>query len=199
MTSDKTNLSKYVMLGAVVFVSLLTIVSLTQQPPTPGPSAIQANEQAQEQAFLSSGLSTDTGKSLIDLDLVLSGGPPKDGIPAINIPTFTGISSASSNLADDTLGLLVTADDDERFYPYNILVWHEIVNDTVGGIPVSVTFCPLCGSGIVYERVVNGQEVLFGVSGRLYESNLLMYDSATESLWSQIEGRAVIGSLARAC
>jgi Protein of unknown function (DUF3179) len=85
---------------------------------------------------------------------------------------------------------------DARAYPVQSLMWHEIVNDTVGGTPVSVTYCPLCNSGLVFERVVNGRVLDFGTSGKLYKSDLVMYDRQTDSLWAQLEGRAIVGSLA---
>lgn len=138
-------------------------------------------------------LKTDTNNAIINLDKVLSGGPSKDRIPSIDDPKFTSIKDVSSNVKDDTLGILYEGDSTVRYYPYNILVWHEIVNDTVDGIPINISFCPLCGSAIGYSRVVDGETLEFGVSGLLYESNLLMYDRKTESLWSQIEGRAVVG------
>lgn len=137
------------------------------------------------------GFKTDTSKSLIDINSVLPGGPGKDGIPAINNPSF--IDLVNGGIDDDELGIFVSIDGVSRFYPYNILVWHEIVNDSIGKNFFSVTFCPLCGSGIVFNREVDGKILTFGVSGYLYESNLLMYDSATESLWSQSRGEAVIG------
>lgn len=136
-------------------------------------------------------LSTNTQKSSIDLDKVLDGGPQKDGIPAIKTPNF--VSQADAKVTDETLGVLVNISGEKRFYPYNILAWHEIVNDQMGGQAFAVTFCPLCGSAIVFDRQVNGETLEFGVSGLLYESNLLMYDNATESLWSQALGKAVVG------
>jgi len=138
------------------------------------------------------GLKTDTSKSLIDLEAILSGGPGKDGIPAINDPKFTSIDEAGFD--DDTLGVLVSFDGVQRYYPYNILVWHEIVNDSIGDNKYAVSFCPLCGSAILYNREIGDETVRFGVSGLLYESNLLMYDNLTESLWSQAAGEAVVGS-----
>lgn len=146
-------------------------------------------------------LETDTSNLAenFDIEKIVSGGPGKDGIPAINNPIFSPlgeVSMSNPNLKDDQLGIVVSYDGETRFYPYNILVWHEIVNDTIGDTPVAVTFCPLCGSAIVYERNINGDILQFGVSGLLYESNLLMYDTKTESLWSQIEGRAVVGEWA---
>lgn len=137
------------------------------------------------------GLRTNTENANIPLDKVLSGGPGKDGIPAINNPTFVSVDDA--RVDPDTRGVLVTMGTETRFYPYNILVWHEIVNDSIGDTHFAVTFCPLCGSAIVFDRNLDGDIFTFGVSGLLYESNLLMYDTDTESLWSQARGEAVIG------
>lgn len=134
---------------------------------------------------------TDFSKSSINLKTIIKGGPGKDGIPAIDDPKFNKINK--SNLMDDSLGLLVTVHDESRFYPFNILVWHEIVNDKIGNSYFSVTFCPLCGSAIAFNREFNGIVHRFGVSGYLHESNLLMYDDKTESFWSQSLGEAVIG------
>jgi len=140
-------------------------------------------------------LTTDTSKSLIDLQQVLSGGPGKDGIPSIDSPKFVSVSEAGEFVKDEFLGIFLELDGEQRFYPNNILVWHEIVNDKIGANQIAITFCPLCGSAIVFDRNVEGKTLDFGVSGLLYQSNLLMFDRKTESLWSQIEGRAVIGEL----
>ena len=136
-------------------------------------------------------LKTNLRKRSIDLNLILDGGPGKDGIPAIHSPKFVKADEAS--LQEDMLGIFVDIGSEQRYYPYNILVWHEIVNDFVGNTPLAVTFCPLCGSGIVFNRTVKGEVLRFGVSGLLFESNLLMYDHKTESLWSQSQGEAVVG------
>lgn len=144
------------------------------------------------------GLTTDTSQSVINIDQILSGGPGKDGIPALTDPKFTSINNASDSITDDVRGLVVENNGVVKFYPYTIMVWHEIVNDIVGGKPLTVTFCPLCGSAIVFDPEVNGEVLEFGVSGLLYESNLLMFDRVTETLWSQIEGRAVVGELSKA-
>jgi hypothetical protein len=133
---------------------------------------------------------------LIDINLIASGGPPKDGIPSIDEPKFTTIESASPSINEETRGILLQVENEVKFYPYNILVWHEIVNDEVAGEHVAITFCPLCGTAIAYSREVNEEVLEFGVSGLLYQSNLLMYDRKTESLWSQVEGRAVVGDFA---
>ncbi len=149
-------------------------------------------EPADGQRFAGKGLKTNTAKASIDLDKVLSGGPPKDGIPALHYPEFTSIPEASPLITDHGFGIAL-GEAPAKFYPYNIMVWHEIANDMVDSIPVVVTFCPLCGSAMVFDRRVGGTELQFGVSGLLYQSNLLMYDNATESLWSQVLGEAVVG------
>ena len=121
---------------------------------------------------------TDGVKHSIPLHEILSGGPAKDGIPSIDNPKFIDVIEANSYVANDSVGLGITINGESRFYPYNILVWHEIVNDTIAGEPVLVTYCPLCATGIVFERKVNGKVQEFGVSGRLWQSNLLMYNRA---------------------
>lgn len=139
-------------------------------------------------------METDGLKHAIPLNKIKSGGPPKDGIPSIDDPKFAGINNAQFvSDSDVVIGLEVNGD--VRAYPLFILVWHEIVNDNVGGTPVAVTYCPLCYTNQVFERVINGQEVEFGTSGKLYNSNLLMYDRLTDSFWSQGLGSAVTGEL----
>lgn len=129
----------------------------------------------------------------IPLDDIISGGPPKDGIPSIDTPKFENKANADQYLSDDGFGLLVEVKGTARFYPYQILVWHEIVNDTIEGVPLLVTYCPLCFTGIVFERTIDKQPVEFGTSGKLWNSNLLMYDRKTDSLWSQALGESVVG------
>jgi len=140
---------------------------------------------------------TDGTKHSIPLNEILSGGPPKDGIPSIDNPKFVRTAEADEFLSNEDPGLGFIWKGEARFYPYQILVFHEIVNDTVQGDPVLVTYCPLCATGIVFERLVDGKEEEFGVSGKLWQSNLLMYnrssDPQKESLWSQVLGEAVLG------
>ncbi|MGB4076786.1 MAG: DUF3179 domain-containing protein [Minisyncoccia bacterium] len=138
-------------------------------------------------------LATDFSKTSIDTTKLLSGGPGKDGIPALTEPTFVSIGTES--LAENVDGVFIERGNERRFYPFTILVWHEIVNDTVGGEPLLITFCPLCGSAVVFDRIMGDRELTFGVSGLLYESNLVMYDRETESLWPQALGKAVVGTL----
>jgi hypothetical protein len=140
-------------------------------------------------------LDTDIGASdtipRIDLDELFAGGPPKDGIPAIDRPRFTTVGG--TEFSEGEVGLGLTINGEAKFYPYGILNWHEIVNDTVGGVPVSVTLCPLCDTGMTFERIVDGQETTFGVSGKLYQSCLVMYDRLTDTLWSQPWGLGIVG------
>ena len=139
-------------------------------------------------------METDGVKHLIPLDKIKGGGPPKDGIPSIDNPVFATVSDSQFMSNSDTvIGLEINGQ--AKAYPLFILVWHEIVNDKVGGLPVSVTYCPLCYTNQVFERIIDGQEVEFGTSGKLYNSNLLMYDRLTESYWSQALGLAVKGEL----
>jgi hypothetical protein len=158
----------------------------------PVPDEAPPLESTAEQAFLNERLKTDTSQTEIDLSLVLDGGPGKNGIPAIGNPQFVSIEQADF-VADDEYGIFLELNGEQYFYPYPILYWHEIVNQTIGETPVAVTFCPLCGSAIVYDRRIGERTLFFGVSGKLYESNLLMFDTFSESLWSQILGRAVVG------
>jgi hypothetical protein len=133
---------------------------------------------------------------LVDLNQIFSGGPPPDGIPPIEQPSFF---DAIDNVDLLPLGEAVVAlqiNGDARAYPVRALVWHEIVNDTVGGVPVSITYCPLCNSAVTYERSIDGNITTFGTSGLLFSSALVMYDRATESLWTHFDGRAVVGVLA---
>lgn len=140
-------------------------------------------------------LKTDESKALVPLDEIISGGPPPDGIPAIDRPTFIAPGQATWLTPDEPV-LAFEVNGDARAYPLQILMWHEIVNDTVGGKPVVVTYCPLCNSGLVYERSVNGMTLDFGTSGKLYKSDLVMYDRQGHSLWAQMEGRAIVGQRA---
>jgi hypothetical protein len=132
---------------------------------------------------------------LIDPADIVSGGPPRDGIPPIDHPKF--IPAASVDFLESREPILaLDVDGDARAYPLQIMIWHEIVNDEVGGMPVVVTYCPLCNTGIAFVRpTVGGRLLDFGTSGKLYHSNLLMYDRQTETLWAQASGEAVVGEL----
>ncbi|MEM9039323.1 MAG: DUF3179 domain-containing protein [Actinomycetota bacterium] len=130
----------------------------------------------------------------IDLGVLRSGGPPPDGIPSIDEPVFHDGSTVDYLAPTDPV-VAVEINGDARAYPLDIMIWHEIVNDTVGGVPVSVAYCPLCNSVTVYESDVDGQILEFGVSGLLYNSSLVMYDRQTETLWSHFTGEPLYGEL----
>lgn len=132
-------------------------------------------------------------KARIPLSELRSGGPSKDGIPSIDNPKFISASEADQFLKPDDPVLGLDYKGVARAYPHRIINWHEIVNDTVAGDPVLVTYCPLCFTGIAFERKIDGSQTSFGVSGKLYKSNLVMYDRSTETLWNQLGGEAIIG------
>jgi len=136
---------------------------------------------------------TDWSKTSIDLKQLYAGCPKKDCIPALTNPKF--VKASDSKLNNDTSGIVVTNKGITKFYPFNLLVWHEIINDKIGDLNISVTFCPLCGTGIVFNRNVDDKLLTFGVSGTLYQSNLTMYDDKTESLWSQTLGQCIVGEM----
>ena len=139
---------------------------------------------------------TNWNRHTIRYEEILSGGPPRDGIPSVDDPQFISPAGASEWLADNEPVIAVEFNGDARAYPLQILTWHEIVNDVVGDIPVVVTFCPLCNSAVTFDRRLEGQVYEFGTSGLLRHSDLIMYDRTTESLWQQFTGEAVVGDLA---
>ena len=134
----------------------------------------------------------DTMKSNIPVADIVSGGPPKDGIPALVEPKFVAAHDATYLQPEDRI-IGVVRNGMTKAYPLRILNWHEAVNDTIGTTAAVVTYCPLTGSAVVYARTVNRQILSFGISGRLYQSNVLLYDHQTESLWSQLKEEAVTG------
>ena len=140
---------------------------------------------------------TDFSRKSVDLDEIRSGGPGKDGIPAIDAPRFVPTKDAVAGKRylgnEPVIGLEINGD--IRAYPLQILIWHEIVNDTVGGIPVSITYCPLCNSSIVFDRRIGGKVLDFGTTGNLRKSDMVMYDRQTESWWQQFLGEAIVGKM----
>lgn len=139
--------------------------------------------------------STDFSIHSVSYREILSGGPPKDGIPSIDNPKFVSIEEADAWLRPKEPVVLIELNGEARAYPIQILTWHEIVNTEVGGVPVAVTFCPLCNTAIAFERTVDRQVLDFGTTGRLRNSNLIMYDRQTESWWQQAGGNAIAGVL----
>lgn len=139
---------------------------------------------------------TNWSKHSVGYDEILSGGPPRDGIRSIDDPQFVDPEEASVWLAGNEPVIALELNGDARAYPLQIITWHEIVNDTVGDVPAVVTFCPLCNSALAFDRRVDDQVFEFGVSGLLRNSDLIMYDRTTETLWQQFTGEGIIGDLA---
>lgn len=139
------------------------------------------------------GWKTDFSMTAIDMDEVISGGVPRDGIPPIDAPQFFAVAQVH-DLAPQSPVLALEIAGDARAYPLEVLTRHEIVNDVVGGAPVAVTFCPLCNSAVVFDRQVGDQVLRFGVSGNLRYSDLIMWDNLTESWWQQLTGEAIVGA-----
>jgi len=146
--------------------------------------------------WLRDGWKTNISRRTVDLQEIRSGGPPRDGIPPIDHPQFVAPSDANAWLGDTEPVIAFANGCEARAYPLQILTWHEIVNDVIGGAPVTVTFCPLCNTAIAYDRTLDGTVYDFGTSGLLRESNLVMWDRQTESLWQQFTGEAIVGDLA---
>ena len=153
-------------------------------------------EDALKSARLSTrGWKTDFSLHTVPFDEILSGGVPRDGIPSIDDPKFISPETANGWLTDPEPVISFQLNGDARAYPLKILTQHEIVNDQVGGVPVIVTFCPLCNSALVFDRRLEGTVYEFGVSGNLRKSDLIMYDRLTQTWWQQLTGEAIVGEL----
>jgi hypothetical protein len=133
--------------------------------------------------------------SITDWTQIISGGPGKDGIPALTDPSFKPAADETRLSATEAVILLKPERSPARAYPLRYLMWHEIVNDRVDGRAVAVTYCPLCNSALVFDRTVRGHELEFGVSGKLRNSDMVMYDRQTHSWWQQAIGTAIVGDL----
>jgi hypothetical protein len=155
-------------------------------PPSPDTSRLRVSTDGWE---------TDFTKASVDLAEFLGGGPPKDGIPAIDAPKYESIAAARGWLSDKSPVISLEIEGEARAYPLAVLMWHEIANDTLGGTPVVVTFCPLCNTALVFEREFDGVVHDFGTTGNLRFSDLVMYDRQTESWWQQATGEAIVGEL----
>ena len=176
---------------ALAIVALIAIAGCVQQPRTLEkiPELTEMEEELGVKV-------TATGvKYIVDPNKILSGGPPRDGIPSIDEPKFITVQEADW-IQDNELVMFIDYKGVRRIYPLQILVWHEIINDVIAGDPLLITWCPLCGSALAFDRKFNGEPVEFGTSGKLYNSNLVMYDRKTNTYWTQIEGRAIVGELA---
>jgi len=162
---------------------------------TNGVTILTEDDRSERLRSLTRAWNTNFNLHSVPYDELLSGGPPRDGIRSIDDPKFITNDEASEWLADNEPVIALEIDDDARAYPLQIITWHEIVNDEVGGVPAVVTFCPLCNSALAFDRRVNGQVFEFGVSGLLRNSDLIMYDRTTETLWQQFTGDAIVGDL----
>lgn len=145
-------------------------------------------------SWVREGWKTDFSKSSVPFEEIISGGPPRDGIPSIDDPQFVKASDVTDIDAREPV-IQFGLGDDIRAYPLRALTWHEIANDTVDGTPVAVTYCPLCNAAIVFDRRVQGSVLEFGTTGKLRNSDLVMYDRQTESWWQQFTGDAIVGEL----
>jgi len=163
--------------------------------PTPTTDAASAGDALGSLRFSRSGWKTDFSKRTVSLNEIQSGGPPRDGIPPIDAPRFVRPSDAADWLKDNEPVVVLEDSGDARAYPLQILIWHEIVNDTVGGRPVTMTFCPLCNTAIAFDRRLEGVTYDFGTTGNLRNSDLVMWDRQTESWWQQVTGEAIVGEL----
>ena len=127
----------------------------------------------------------------VEFDEIRSGGPPRDGIPPIDHPKFAPASTVELAATEPVIGMEMNGE--WKAYPLQVLMWHEIANDEIGGVPVAVTFCPLCNAAIVFDRRLDGEVYDFGTTGKLRRSDLVMYDRQTESFWQQAIGEGIIG------
>jgi hypothetical protein len=200
---NRTAISSLTIAGGLVAAVIVAGLDPTSAP-------VQAQDEAEpttqalrpgqledpgEPRFNTGGWATDFGISSVHFDDVVGGGPPKDGIPAIDDPAYESIDDARTWMDGLSPVVALEVNDEARAYPMAVLTWHEIVNDTLGGEPVTVTFCPLCNTAIAFERTIDGVVHDFGTSGNLLFSNLIMYDRQTESWWQQATGTGIVGEL----
>ncbi|MDF1721122.1 MAG: DUF3179 domain-containing protein [Minwuia sp.] len=176
------------LVGAVMAVVTLATVTTSSQ-------TLAQTEEQYVRYWEREWPNTDFTKTSVDFGEILHGGPPRDGIPPIDEPAFVGVAEANAILADrePVIGLIVNGE--AKAYPLQVLMFHEIANDTIGGVPVSVTFCPLCNAAIVFDRRVGDQVLDFGTTGKLRRSDLVMWDRQTESWWQQFLGEAIVGEM----
>ncbi len=153
-----------------------------------------SNANANPDAWRHEWPNTDFSRHSVDFGEILSGGPPKDGIPPLDDPVFVPLTQDTGlSATEPVIGLQINGV--ARAYPLRVLTWHEIVNDIVGGVPVAITYCPLCNAAIVFRREVDGRLLDFGTTGKLRHSDLIMYDRQTESWWQQFIGEAIVGAM----
>ena len=192
-------------LAAVLIVSSFgqpESATIAQADPKPEPGAATIRQDLRpgqlvdpgEPPFNTGGWATDFSISSLPFDQILSGGPPKDGIPAIDDPVFETIEAARTWIDGQSPVISLELNGEAKAYPMAVMTWHEIANDTIGGEPVVVTFCPLCNTALAFKATVDGVARDFGTTGNLYFSNLIMYDRQTETWWQQATGLGVVGA-----
>jgi hypothetical protein len=180
----------------ILFLALSYTRSSPTTETTPQPTPSETPAPAEDRPLFSTfGWGTDFSKHSVPYSEIISGGVGKDGIPPIYEPNFETVDEADAWLTDGDPVVFLQIGEQVRAYPIRILIWHEIVNDEVDGIPVAVTYCPLCNTAIVFDRRLQGKVYTFGVSGLLRNSDLIMWDHETESLWQQAAGEAIVGEL----
>jgi uncharacterized protein DUF3179 len=188
--------------SALNCAAVLVLAFSAQPVSTPTPTTVADSAPAREPRIADPPApsrdewKTDVTKAIVPLSEISSGGPPRDGIPPIDQPRFIRTDEAGSWLKDDEPVVAFELNGETRAYPMQILIWHEIVNDTVGGLPVMITFCPLRNTAIAFDRRVDGQALRFGTTGNLRRSDLVMWsDDPGETWWQQITGQALVGGL----
>jgi hypothetical protein len=190
MQMRKTLRRRTSLIAAVSALSLLIVLAAS------GCGDPSADDRPGDLKDATSGWDTDWSRHTVPYNELLSGGPPRDGIPSIDEPGFISPAKAEDWLADKEPVISLEVDGEAKAYPLQILIWHEIVNDEIAGRPVLVTFCPLCNAALAFDRTLDGKVYEFGTSGLLRNSDLVMYDRQTDSLWQQFTGEAIVGELA---
>ncbi len=169
---------------------------VTATPPAVKLTPLSGAERRLIEEWNQGGWTTEFSKKTIDLNEVISGGVPRNGIPPIRDPRFVSLERGNSVYNDLEPVVVFELNGEARAYPLQVLTWHEIVNDEVGGEPVLITFCPLCNTALSFSREVDGRIFTFGTTGKLRASNLIMWDEETESWWQQVTGEAIAGEMA---
>jgi len=184
-----------VVISSALSLTLLTVIACGEAESQTGQADEASARSGVRVPFSTRGWRTDLSKHTVPLEEIMSGGPPKDGIPAIDDPRFVAVAEADRWLGDREPIVVFEHGGVVRGYPWQVLIWHEIVNDEVAGLPVSVTYCPLCNTAIAFDRRVADRVLDFGTTGKLRHSDLVMYDRQTETWWQQATGQAIVGEL----
>jgi hypothetical protein len=176
-------------------IALTAVMLAVQASPALAPVGLAQSDSDIHRIAGTEPWTTDFTRVSVPLSEIVSGGPKRDGIPAIDAPRFESAAKADEWLSAGDPVVVVEANGIVKAYPLGILIWHEIVNDQIGELPVTVTFCPLCNTALAFDRRVDGRVLDFGTTGRLRHSDLIMYDRQTETWWQQAIGEAIIGVL----